>query len=200
MNKIVLKQVIHYKDTNSVEATWVAVSIEEFQSPILQEEEDGTFVDTGRTETKTREIETVVRCHSYADVQMDMFKEDIATYGGDITQYVELIATVEKNIVPYVAPALTEQDFTIAIQAHLDMTAQKTRWDNMQSARSCAGIPLDGTETDIEVAMHTDAVKLARWYLKVWAYGYAQLDLINKGEREVPVSVEAFIAELPLLN
>lgn len=110
--------------------------------------------------------------------------------------YVEFIS----NKPTYVAPALTEQDFTIAIQAHLDMTAQKTRWDNMQSARSCAGIPLDGTETDIEVAMHTDAVKLARWYLKVWAYGYAQLDLINKSEREVPVSVEAFIAELPLLN
>lgn len=166
----ILKQVIYYKETNSLEATWVD------------------------------ENDVVIRCHSYADIQMDMFKNDVATYGGDITKYLELIATIEAKIIPYVTPVLTEQDFTIAIQTHLDTTAQKTKWDNMQSARSCAGIPLDGTETDIEVAMHADAMKLAKWYLKVWAYGYAQLNLINKGEREVPVSTEAFIAELPILG
>lgn len=165
-----LKQVTRYADTNSIEATWVD------------------------------ENDVVVRCHSYADVQMDMFKEDIATYGGDVTEYAELIATVEVNIVPYVAPVLTEKDFTEAIQAYLDETAQKTKWDDMKSARSCAGIPLDGTETETELAMHADAVKLARWYLKVWAYGVEQLALINSGDREVPTSIEAFIAELPQLG
>ncbi len=165
-----LKQVLHYEDTNSIEATWVDKN------------------------------DVVIRCHSYADCQMNMFKENIATYGGDVAEYAELIATVEANIVPYVAPALTEQDFTVEIQTHLDSTAQKTKWDNMQSARACAGIPLDGTESDVEVAMHTDAVNLSRWYLKVWAYCYAQLDAIKAGTRETPSSTEAFIAELPVLG
>jgi len=65
-----LKQVIHYQDTNSVEATWV--------------DSDGA----------------VIKCHSFADVQMDMFREYVATLGGDITEHEELIALVESNIKP----------------------------------------------------------------------------------------------------
>ena len=67
-----LKQVIHYQDTNSVEATWVD------------------------------EAGVIIKCHSYADVQMDMFKADIAELGGDIAEYEELIALVESNIKPVV--------------------------------------------------------------------------------------------------
>jgi len=65
-----LKQVLHYPDTNSVEATWV--------------DSEGV----------------VIKCHSYADVQMDMFRDDIAEFGGDITEHEELIALVESNIKP----------------------------------------------------------------------------------------------------
>ena len=65
-----LKQVIHYPDTNSVEATWV--------------DSEGN----------------VVKCHSYADVQMQMFRDDVAEFGGDIAEYEELIALVESNIKP----------------------------------------------------------------------------------------------------
>ena len=42
-----LKQIIHYPDTNSVEATWV--------------NEEGINV----------------RCHSYSEVQMDMLRNDL---------------------------------------------------------------------------------------------------------------------------
>ena len=69
-----LKQVIHYPDTNSVEATWV--------------------------DSK----DVVVKCHSYADVQMQMFRNDIAELGGDIAEHEELIAKVEADIKP-VEPA-----------------------------------------------------------------------------------------------
>ena len=69
-----LKQVIHYPDTNSVEATWV--------------DEDGV----------------VIKCHSYADVQMQMFRDDVFEFGGDVAEYEELIALVESNIKP-VEPA-----------------------------------------------------------------------------------------------
>ena len=65
-----LKQVIHYPDTNSVEATWV----------------DGHDV--------------VIKCHSYADVQMQMFRDDVVEFGGDIAEYEDLIAQVESNIKP----------------------------------------------------------------------------------------------------
>ena len=65
-----LKQVIHYSDTNSVEATWV--------------DENGV----------------VTKCHSYADVQMQMFRDDVAELGGDIADYEDLITLVESNIKP----------------------------------------------------------------------------------------------------
>lgn len=66
----ILKQVIHYTDTNSVEATWVD------------------------------ENDVVIKCHSYADVQMQMFRDDVAELGGNISEYEELIALVESNIKP----------------------------------------------------------------------------------------------------
>ena len=69
-----LKQVIHYPDTNSVEATWV--------------DSEGA----------------VIKCHSYADVQMQMFRDDVFEFGGDVAEYEELIALVESNIKP-VEPA-----------------------------------------------------------------------------------------------
>ena len=69
-----LKQVIHYLDTNSVEATWV--------------DSEGV----------------VIKCHSYADVQMQMFRDDVFEFGGDVAEYEELIALVESNIKP-VEPA-----------------------------------------------------------------------------------------------
>ena len=65
-----VKQVIHFPDTNSVEVTWV--------------DKDGV----------------VIKCHSYADVQMDMFRADVAELGGNLSEYEELIALVESNIKP----------------------------------------------------------------------------------------------------
>ena len=65
-----LKQVIHYPDTNSVEATWI--------------DSEGV----------------VIKCHSYADVQMQMFRDDVFEFGGDVAEYEELIALVESNIKP----------------------------------------------------------------------------------------------------
>lgn len=89
--------------------------------------------------------------------------------------------------------------YTNAVQDLLDNTALETKWDDMQSARAAAGIPLFGDETAVELAMNADAVKLARWYLKVWAYCCAQLDFIKSGQRDLP-SVDAFLLELPVLN
>lgn len=59
-----LKQIIHYKDTNSVEATWI------------------------------NERGENVKCHSYAENQMDMLRADL---GDDAGQYIDIIAEVEND-------------------------------------------------------------------------------------------------------
>lgn len=83
---ITLKEVKHYADhTNSVEATWV--------------DENGI----------------IVRCHSYADVQMDMLRADL---GEDAPQYADLIARVESRIVP--PPPKTAERRKQEIQAEFD--------------------------------------------------------------------------------
>jgi hypothetical protein len=65
---IILKEVNHYIPTNSVEATWV--------------DGDGKQV----------------RCHSYADVQMGMFRADLAEFNSPVDE--ALIALVESGIKP----------------------------------------------------------------------------------------------------
>ncbi len=89
-----LKQVIHYPDTNSVEATWVERLTE--KEYYTGEDGEGCVLEAGD--------EIVIKCRSYADVQMDMFRDDIAEFGGDITEHEEMIALVESNIKP-VEPA-----------------------------------------------------------------------------------------------
>ena len=68
----VLKEVIHDTKTNSVEATWV----------------DAEGVQ--------------IKCHSYADVQMDMFRADVLALGGNIAEHEAMIAAVEAAIVPVI--------------------------------------------------------------------------------------------------
>ena len=86
----ILKQVIHYQDTNSVEATWVERLTE--KEYYTGEDGEGCVLEAGD--------EIVIKCHSYADVQMGMFRDDVAGFGGDIAEYEELIALVEANIKP----------------------------------------------------------------------------------------------------
>lgn len=81
---MILKQVIYYPDTNSVEATWV--------------DEEGNNV----------------RCHSYADMQMNDLRADL---GDDAIDYVDLIATVEANIKP--PTPLTPEEINTGIAAQI---------------------------------------------------------------------------------
>ena len=62
---------IHYPDTNSVEVTWL---------------------DADGKQT---------RCHSYADMQMDMLTADL---GAAAAEHADLIATVTAGIQPYTPP------------------------------------------------------------------------------------------------
>lgn len=97
---IAIKSIVHYTDTNSLEVTWVERSTN-----------DGVVSDA------------IVKCHSYADVQMAMFRADVAEFGGDIANYEAMIATVEAGIVPVETPAPVVPDRIEALQGLLVLDA-----------------------------------------------------------------------------
>jgi hypothetical protein len=106
---IILKQVKHYPDTNSVEATWVDRTIAPDTEVAEELLPDTTDVEGNITLGKVipahivpgTVTEVQVKCHSYADVQMDMLRADL---GADAAEYADLIAQVEANQIPYPEP------------------------------------------------------------------------------------------------
>ena len=97
-----LKQVIHFPDTNSVEATWVEVVTPAYDVPESftpdTEDKDGNVIPGKVTPAHTvPAVEVNVKCHSYHETQMDMLEADL---GADLPAYVDLIATVRASIVP----------------------------------------------------------------------------------------------------
>lgn len=124
---IVLKQVIQYTTTNGLEATWVERTITpQAEVPavpavpptpevpaVLDEEGNVTTpaipatpgtpgVDAYTPDPIITDVQ--VKCHSYADVQMDMFRADAAAFGTPLDDYEDMIADIESKIVPYVPP------------------------------------------------------------------------------------------------
>lgn len=75
---IALKQVIHYTDTNSVEATWV----------------DGNG--------------NVVRCHSYDDRQMDMLRADLGDDAPAYEELMALVEANQKPLPPPPPPTIDD--------------------------------------------------------------------------------------------
>lgn len=106
---IKLKEIKHYPDTNSVEATWVEVI--EPERIITEYDPDDPVVVI--SEQIIPAVERQVKCHSYADVQMDMLESDL---GADAAGYTDLIATVRANIKPPVPPSVAEQKAAIDAQ------------------------------------------------------------------------------------
>jgi hypothetical protein len=63
-------KVIKYNNANTIEATWF--------------------------DAKGNQLQSI----AYADVQMQLFRDDVAKYGGNITEWESLITQVEANIQP----------------------------------------------------------------------------------------------------
>lgn len=106
---IVLKEVIKYTNANYLEATWVERTI----TPQAEVPEVAAVLDAeGNITTPSVPAYTPpdvvtdvqIKCHSYADVQMQMLRDDAAAFATPLTEYEVLIAEVEAAIVPYVAP------------------------------------------------------------------------------------------------
>ena len=106
---ILLKSVIQYTTTNGCEATWVdrtvAPDTEVPEVPAVLDEDGKVVTEAVPAHTIPGAVTDVqVKCHSYADVQMDMFRADAAAFGTSLADYEDMIADIESKIVPYVPP------------------------------------------------------------------------------------------------
>lgn len=107
---IKLKEIKHYPDTNSVEATWV-----DELSPATVDAEGNPVAA----------VEVAVKCHSYADSQMDMLEADL---GAGAADHATLINTVRANVKPPEPPKpLTPQEELNALDSANMLTQRNLR-------------------------------------------------------------------------
>lgn len=81
-------------------------------------------------------------------------------------------------------------DYSRAIQAHLDATARERQYDSIHTLIGYRGDP------NPEFAAEAEAGFV--WRSAVWTYANAELAKVMAGQREQP-TVEDFIAELPAM-
>lgn len=185
-----LKQVIHDTKTNSVEATWVEVVTPEQivparHIPPLIDDEDNV-IEEGFTEPARviPAVEAQVRCHSYADVQMDMLEADL---GADLPAYVNLIALVRSKIVPYVPPPLTADDIVTAMDNLFNAVAQAKSYDNRITCALRAGYP---------GPFQAEGMAFSQWMDACNALAYQMLAQVRAGTMVMPSSVEEALSLL----
>lgn len=88
-------------------------------------------------------------------------------------------------------PPPTLEDYRIAIQAHVDATAQERQYD---SGVSCASYVNSTVQQ-----WAAEAAAFVAWRDAVWAYAYSELDRVQRGLRTQP-SIDEFLAELPMMQ
>ena len=173
---IILKSVIQYTTTNGCEATWVDRTV----TPATTDEE-GNDVPEVVTDVQ-------VKCHSYADTQMQMFRDDAAAFGTPLTDYEAIIADIESKIVPYVPPQPTVADFVNALTLHLDAVAQQRQYDNRITCMVRAGFP---------GPFQAEGLAFAAWADTCNATAYALLAEVQAGTRPLPETTQALIDVMP---
>ncbi len=122
---MILKQVIKYDNAVAIEATWVE-----------QEITQAVGVDGEEGYQPEQVKETVVKSTAYAGNQMDLFRADVAQYGGNIDDYEVLIAEVEAEFVPEPQP-----DPQIAINEEARAYLNSTDWYVVRFAETGVPIP-----------------------------------------------------------
>ena len=106
---MILKQVIKYDNAVAIEATWVD------------------------------ENDVVVKSTAYAGNQMDLFRADVAQYGGNIADYEALIAEIEAAFIPEPPYIPTQEDTNAEARAYLN----STDWYVVRFAETGVAIPQD---------------------------------------------------------
>lgn len=162
---IKITQVIHDTKTNSVEVTWA----------------DGDGVQ--------------VKCHSYADVQMQMLRDDAQALGTPLEEYEDLIELVEGGIVPYVPPTPTAEQIIAAVtqatQTHLDNFARTRNYDGILSACTYASSSIARFAAEGQAAV--DARD------QTWAALYVLMIEVETGSRPMPSGFADVEPLLPVL-
>lgn len=95
------------------------------------------------------------------------------------------------SLPPSPAPTIEEikQALINAVQNHMDETVQTRKYDGIASACSYGLSTVD--------KFRNEALACIQWRDAVWSYCYAQLDLFEQGQRDIPTDI---ISELPTLN
>ena len=102
---IAIKSLIKYDNANAIEVTWVET---------------------------IEEVETVIHCQAYADVQIDLLRADAEKYGTSLDEYEDIIKEVESNIVYPTPEEIAEQEKQAKLQecyAYLNSTDYKMTID-----------------------------------------------------------------------
>jgi hypothetical protein len=90
-------KLIKYTNANALEATWFERTV----TPAVGVEGEEGY----RPEVST---DKQIRCHAYADTQMQMLRDDAAAMGTPLDDYEGMIAEVEAGIQPPLAPTPEE--------------------------------------------------------------------------------------------
>lgn len=83
------------------------------------------------------------------------------------------------------------QRYLMSVQRHIDEVARSRQYND---GNSCASYV--NSTNPVWVA---EATAFVAWRDAVWAYAFAELEKVQKGERKQP-TVEEFIAELPVIE
>lgn len=115
-----------------------------------------------------------------------------ATVNADTDHGVEIwekgLAGEYGPIADYVPPLPTIGDYRTAIQSLIDAKAQEKDYDS--------GATLASYVNSTIPQWASEATAFVAWRDQVWAYALAELDRVQKAERDQP-SVDDFLAELP---
>jgi hypothetical protein len=196
---MILKQVIKYDNANGIEATWVVrvqlPDVEVPETPAVLDEKGEVVTPAVPAHTEPGGVqETVVKCQSYADVQMQMFRDDVAEFGGDISEYKDLIAEVEAGIVP--PPPPTSEEITAEIMActqeRLDSFARTQGYNSILSACTYATSTVPQFKSDGQYCVNARD--------QTWGKLYDLMAQVKAGKRPMPSGYAAIEAELPPLK
>lgn len=84
-----------------------------------------------------------------------------------------------------------EQNYSNAIQLHIDATAQARQYSD--------GISLASYDSSTNPIWAAEAQTFIAWRDAVWAYAFTELEKVKNGTRPQP-SIEELLAELPVIS
>ncbi|MDO8931478.1 MAG: hypothetical protein Q7U97_03710 [Rhodocyclaceae bacterium] len=131
-------------------------------------------------------IDMTVNHPAYGEIPFTASPNDVEAHGREL--YALAVAGEFGPIADYVAPPLTEGDYTRAVQSALDVEAKARGYDNILSACSYAAVANP---------FQAEGAAFLNWRSAVWAYCYAQLAAVQAGQPQP--SVEALVAGIPAL-